>query len=168
MPSSAGRCRRLGSLSDYKRDPSFISPHRLMIRSDADLSADRPISWVEGEDLFDGHQKWIPEELFDMDFTRRGRPPVFLASSNGVASGNTRTEAIVHGLCEVIERDQTSFWSVEQELSDTKTNRRVKVDSINDPVCQALVEKCLSAGLEIFVWYLSINIDVPGLRVHDR
>src|SRR5262249_50546781 len=35
----------------------------------------------------------------------RWRPPLFAATSNGLASGNTRDEAVAHGLYEVIERD---------------------------------------------------------------
>jgi YcaO-like protein with predicted kinase domain len=148
-------------LFECKRDSSFIFPHRLVIRSDAKLSGSRSIPWVKGEDLFDQSQKWIPAELFDLDFSKRAAEPIFLTSSNGLASGNSRTEAIVHGLCEVIERDQTSFWSVEQEELESKINRRVIIQSIKDPVCQPLLEKCVSAGLEIFVWHISVNIDIP-------
>ena len=65
------------------------------------------------------------------------------------------------GLCEVIERDQVSFWSVEQDSLNAGGRRRVIVQSIRDPVCRPLVEKCLSAGLEIFIWHATINIDIP-------
>src|SRR5215831_14434801 len=149
------------ALFECARDPSFISPHRLIIRSDADLSEHRAIPWLSGEDLFDGDRKWIPDELFDLDFSKRAEKPVFLTSSNGLASGNTRTEAIVHGLCEVITRDQVSFWSVEKDIWNAGGRRRVIVQSIRDPVCRPLVEKCLSAGLEIFIWHATINIDIP-------
>ena len=148
-------------LFECNRDPSFISPHRLAIRSDAEVSESRQVPWLKGEDLLDGGQKWIPSELLDLDFSRRRARPVFLTSSNGLASGNTRTEAIVHGLCEVIERDQVSFWSVEQDNLNVGGRRRVIAQSIKDPVCQPLVEKCLSAGLEIFIWHATVNIEIP-------
>jgi YcaO-like protein with predicted kinase domain len=148
-------------LFECKSDPSFVSPRWLGIRADADLTGDRKISWVKGEDLFGGGAKWIPAELFDLDFSKREAPPVFLSSSNGLASGNTRCEAIIHGLCEVIERDQSSFWSVEKDLSDSKINRRIIVESVADPVCRSLIEKCFSAGLDIFLWYITVNIDIP-------
>ena len=101
--------RETRDLFECKSDPSFVSPRWLTLRADADLTGDRKISWIKGEDLFDGSAKWVPAELFDLDFSKRDEPPVFLSSSNGLASGNTRTEAVIHGLCEVIERDQTSF-----------------------------------------------------------
>jgi ribosomal protein S12 methylthiotransferase accessory factor len=149
------------NLFECNRDPSFVAPHRLTVRSDADVSESRQVPWLKGEDLLEGNQKWIPAELLDLDFSKRKVRPVFLTSSNGLASGNTRTEAIVHGLCEVIERDQVSFWSVEQDNLNAGGRRRVIVQSIRDPVCQPLVEKCLSAGLDIFIWHTTINIDIP-------
>jgi YcaO-like protein with predicted kinase domain len=148
-------------LSECRRDLSFISPRRLVVRADANLSRSRSIPWIKGEDLFDRDQKWIPAELFDLDFCKRQTAPIFLASSNGLASGNTRTEAIVHGLCEVIERDQTSFWSLAQDRPESIMDRRVRLDSIGDSICRSLVEKCLSADLDISVWYITINIDIP-------
>ena len=150
----------VGDLFECRRDSSFVSPHRLTIRSDAGMSEGRPTRWLKGKDLFDGNQKWVPDELIDLDFTKTAEQPVFLSSSNGLASGNTRTEAIVHGLCEVIERDQASFWSVEQDDLNLTGRRRVILQSIRDPLCQPLVEKCLSAGLETFVWHITINIDI--------
>ncbi len=144
-----------------EHDASFVAPHRLAIRSDAKASKDRSISWMKGSDLLGGGEKWIPAELVDLDFAKRRADPIFLATSNGLASGNTRTEAIVHGLCEVIERDQTSFWFAEQDEPRSRTNRRVVVESINDPVCRPLVQKCLAAELQVFIWYLAINIDIP-------
>jgi YcaO-like protein with predicted kinase domain len=148
-------------LFECRRDPSFISPRRLVVRSDAKLSGRRSIPWIKGEDLFDRDQKWIPAELFDLDFCKQDAAPIFLASSNGLASGNTRTEAIVHGLCEVIERDQISFWSFAQDQPNSVLDRRVRLESIRDPICRSLVDQCLAAGLEIFVWYATMNIDIP-------
>lgn len=156
-------------LFECERNPAFISPHRLFLRADADLS-ERKIPWAKGQDLFDHDMKWIPAELFDLDFSKPREPPVFLATSNGLASGNTRAEAIVHGLCEVVERDQVSFWSIEQEEPGTEPNRRVILQSIKDPICQPLLQKCLAAGLQVFVWSLAINIDIPvfACTVADR
>jgi ribosomal protein S12 methylthiotransferase accessory factor len=133
----------------------------LVIRSDAKLSGGRSIPWIRGEDLFDHERKWVPAELCDLDFCKQETTPIFLASSNGLASGNTRTEAIVHGLCEVIERDQISFWSVAQDDPKSVIDRRVRIESVRDPICRSLIEQCLAAGLEVFVWYATMNIDIP-------
>src|SRR6185295_2907405 len=59
---------------------------------------------------------------------------------------------------------------VERDRLNSKINRRVITQSIQDLVCQPLVDKCRSAGLDISIWYISINIDVPvfACMVADR
>jgi ribosomal protein S12 methylthiotransferase accessory factor len=49
----------------------------------------------------------VPRELCELNFcvSAAPRPLFFRATSNGLASGNTVTEALLHGLCEVVERD---------------------------------------------------------------
>jgi len=157
-------------LFECKRDGAFASPSGLTVRADAKLTEDRQVAWVEGEELFGGDRAFIPEELFDLDFSRRGPPPVFLSSSNGLASGNTRLEAIVHGLCEVIERDQISFWSVEEDFLQPKADRGVRLDTVTDPVCRGLIDQCRGAGLEVAVTYVTTNIDLPvfACTIADR
>jgi ribosomal protein S12 methylthiotransferase accessory factor len=153
-----------------RHSPAFLDPHRLALRTDADLSDLRRIPWIEGEDLLDRNRKLIPEELLNLDFTLRDTPPIFLGSSNGLASGNTRTEAIVHALCEVIERDQTSFWSADQKRPETAANGRVKLETVKDPLCRSLLDACFTAGLDLFVWSISTSIDIPAFvcTIADR
>jgi ribosomal protein S12 methylthiotransferase accessory factor len=163
---SAAMC----SMAECMRDPAFVSPYSVPMRADANVSGNTPIAWVDGENLFGKTQTRVPAELFDLDFSRRDALPLFLASSNGLASGNSRAEATLHGLCEVIERDQISFWQVERDWLNLTVDRRVSIESIDDPVCHALIDRCLAAGLEIFIWHISINIDIPvfACTIADR
>ena len=68
--------------------------------------------WMPGCDLLANDESTlVPFELVHLDFCRASvAAPVFAASSNGLASGNSRLEAISHGVCEVIERDATTLW----------------------------------------------------------
>jgi ribosomal protein S12 methylthiotransferase accessory factor len=67
---------------------------------------DRVIDWVEGWELAAGAPRWVPLESVTLDTVfPAGHAPVFDVSSNGLASGNHLLEAIVHAICEVIERD---------------------------------------------------------------
>jgi len=101
---------------------------------------------------------------------KRGRSPIFLSSSNGLASGNNRVEAIVHGLCEVIERDQSCLWQIEQSLVGDPRARMVKLDTIDDPICRSQIERCRQANLDVWVWYCTYDIDVPvfACTIADR
>jgi ribosomal protein S12 methylthiotransferase accessory factor len=129
------------SLGEAFDDDRFASPAALSLRSDAPITNATKVAWVEGRDLFSGEVKYLPKELLDLDFRmKRGRQPIFLSSSNGLASGNTRTEAVVHGLCEVIERDQSCLWQIEQSLAGDPKARMVKLDTIEDPICRQQIE----------------------------
>ncbi|MCK2220390.1 YcaO-like family protein [Actinomadura sp. ATCC 31491] len=66
-----------------------------------------PLDWLEATSLADGSPTLVPRDVVAL--TLGGgtgwSPPLFFASSNGLAGGNTRTEATLHALYEVIERD---------------------------------------------------------------
>jgi YcaO-like protein with predicted kinase domain len=159
------------SLGDAFQDKRFASPAALSLRSDAKVTEATTVTWVEGHDLVSGEKKYLPKELLDLDFRmKRGKRPVFLSSSNGLASGNTRTEAIVHGLCEVIERDQSCLWQIEQSLAGDPRARMVKLDTIEDPICRQQVELCRRANLDVWVWYCTYDIAVPvfACTIADR
>ncbi len=111
------------------------------------LSLDATWSWVEGFDLVRQREILVPQQAVTLDTTFT-KPPVFDISSNGLASGNVRVEAIVHGLCEVLERDAEAAWR------RAGSDRRVVLDSITDPVCRALIEQITATGARVFVWDL--------------
>ena len=159
------------SLGEAFQDDRFASPAGLSLRSDAKVTGETPVMWVEGEDLVGGRTAYLPKELLDLDFRmKRGRSPIFLSSSNGLASGNTRIEAIVHGLCEVIERDQSCLWQIEQSLVPDPKARMVKLETITDPSCRQQIEMCKRANLDVWVWYCTYDIDVPvfACTIADR
>jgi ribosomal protein S12 methylthiotransferase accessory factor len=159
------------SLGEAFRDDRFASPASLSIRSNANVSDETPVMWIEGHDLVGDKPIWLPKELLDLDFRmKRGRSPLFQSSSNGLASGNIRNEAILHGLCEVIERDQSCLWQIEQSLVPDPRLRMVQLETIDDPMCRAQIETCQRANLDIWVWYCTYDIDVPvfACTIADR
>jgi ribosomal protein S12 methylthiotransferase accessory factor len=92
-------------------------------------------------------------------------PRLFVASSNGLASGNTISEAILHAVCELIERDQVSLWLARQQFESHAPNTRLRLDSVSDEHCKWLIDKCADAGVRIAAWYVTQTI--PG-RLHVR
>src|SRR6185436_6065664 len=109
-----------------------VADVRRLPRPRGRLDLDATWSWLEGFDLIAGEPILVPEQAVTLDTTFT-RPPVFDVSSNGLASGNVRVEAIVHGLCEVLERDAEAAWR------RAGGDRRIVLDTIVDPVCRALV-----------------------------
>ncbi len=121
-----------------------------------------PIMWIEAQDLITRQACWVPYEMVHTDYTWPPPPGhgCFACSSNGLASGNTWQEAIVHAICEVVERDATSLWY--QAGPRSKAARRLDLHSVSDPDCRRLVETIAGAGLDIAVWDTTTEIGVPS------
>lgn len=112
--------------------------------------------WVRGVALPSGRAAWIPWEAVTLDTVAAATtPPLFDVSSNGLASGNTVGEAIVHGLCEVIERDAEATWRL------TGHDRRVVLDTIDDRAVRGLIARITGAGARLWLWELTSDVGVP-------
>ncbi len=120
------------------------------------LDFDATWPWLEGFDLIANEPILVPEQSITLDTTFT-KPPVFDISSNGLASGNVRVEAIVHGLCEVLERDAEAAWR------RTGGDRRLVLDTITDPGCRALIDRKTSTGARVFVWDLAAETGIAAI-----
>ena len=120
------------------------------------LDLDATWRWIEGFDLVTRGPVLVPVQAVTLDTTFT-RPPIFDISSNGLASGNVLVEAIVHGLCEVIERDAESQWR------RAGGDRRIVLDSIGDATCRALIDRIVATGARVFVWDLASDLDVAAI-----
>jgi ribosomal protein S12 methylthiotransferase accessory factor len=146
------RTHRVVEVGDLPReDPSLF--HR-----------DRALLWVEGFDLINDESLWVPHELVHTIYTvdKMACPGNFAASSNGLASGNHLLEAISHGICEVIERDATTLWSLlptpEQE------RRRIDLDTVDDPGCREVLDKYERAGIAVGVWDATTDVGIASFE----
>jgi ribosomal protein S12 methylthiotransferase accessory factor len=131
---------------------------RRLARPRGRLDRDARWRWVEGWDLGADRPVLVPEQAVTLDTTFRA-PPVFDISSNGLASGNARVEAVAHGLCEVIERDAEAAWR------RAGGDRRIVLDSIPDPACRALIDRITAAGARVWVWDVTDPESPAGIAV---
>ncbi|MBR6037854.1 MAG: YcaO-like family protein, partial [Candidatus Methanomethylophilaceae archaeon] len=67
------------------------------------------IAWTEGFEMFRGCPVWVPACAVYYPYEPDGDYQLFRWHTNGIASGNTMEEAILHALFEDIERDA---WSI--------------------------------------------------------
>ncbi|MFI5937555.1 YcaO-like family protein [Actinoplanes sp. NPDC051494] len=135
------------------------------------LHDDLPLDWTPARCLTDGTPTLVPVEVVRISLEARTgwNPPVFLASTNGLASGNTLVEATLHGLYEVIERDATTAALAAGNLG-TRIDPRSLGSAVADGLC-ALVDRADVAmevrllpsptGLPCFLAWLSGH-DYPG------
>jgi ribosomal protein S12 methylthiotransferase accessory factor len=144
--------RRLPRALDAQPTPT--RKHRVTRRGRLDLDASW--RWVEGFDLTAQEPILVPLEAVTLDTTFT-RPPTFDISSNGLASGNALVEAIVHGLCEVLERDAEAAWR------RAGGDRRIVLDTITDPICRGLVDRITATGARVFVWDLAARSGIAAI-----
>ncbi|QRO00153.1 YcaO-like family protein [Archangium violaceum] len=104
--AAKGATRR-GSFTRLSRAKSArpIDPVTLHLPADTRYAPDETFTWVESHDLVSGDRVWMAA---DLALTPPSEGILRDVDTNGLASGNTLLEAIVHGLCEVIERDVQS------------------------------------------------------------
>lgn len=124
------------------------------------IPLDRPFEWIEGEDLISGQACLVPFDAISTNYVEcPGRRPVCLNTANGLASGNHLLEAIVHGLCEVIERDAITLWS----LSGAADRKATQIDpaTITSPLIRERLDAMARAGIRSALWNLTTDLGIP-------
>jgi len=137
------------------------------------LDPERPLLWAQGLELYSEAELYVPYELVHTNFSL----PLplgsgaFLMSSNGLASGNTRSEAISHALCELIERDALALFHAAGGFS--RSQLRLDPQSIDDGDCARLLAQLTAAELAYGLWEITSDIGVATFvcavvdRTHD-
>lgn len=128
------------------------------------IDLDAPMWCVRAEALDGGPARLVPaESVLHPLPPELGGARYFGTHSNGLASGNSVDEASVHGLCEVLERDVTSF----HELLDD--SRVVRPETLPEAV-RAIAAQLSRIGFELIVRYLPNPFGLPAFTavVFDR
>jgi len=130
----------------------------LIGRGQADIADDEKISWAEGHDLIADRNAWIPFNAVTLDRTlRKSR---FWQCSDGLASGNVLTEAILHGLLERIERDAKVLWDISEPA--LRADTCIDPTSLADPVMDALIGKIEAADLALKLFDVTSDVRIPA------
>lgn len=75
---------------------------------------------------------------------------------NGPAAGNTLEEAILHGICEVVERHVSSVISLKEPITPS-----IDAASVGDEAARMLLEKYGSHGIQLFIKDFSLDTGIP-------
>jgi ribosomal protein S12 methylthiotransferase accessory factor len=128
------------------------------------LTGSTPLDWISARQIGDGLQVLVPRQAVQMgrDLRDCWRSYTLTASSNGLASGNTRPEAIVHALYEVIERDATSA------LGDVAVRERHYIDpsTVSEPYCAGLIDRIRAAGAWLELVHAPSRFGVPAFACY--
>lgn len=153
---------KLASYDDLSHSHSLVDVDALPRIAGGNFHAHLRTLWIEGRNLLTETPIWLPYEVVHTNYTL---PPVtgsgyFVASTNGLASGNHRLEAIVHGIAEVIERDSTSLW-IQTEMS-RQSQTRIDLDTIDEGSCRDVLDNLERAEVSVAVWDTTTDVGVPA------
>ncbi len=108
-----------------------------------------PLRWVRGFNLTRGTEILIP---FDWFFA--------INEFNGPSAGNCREEAILQGICEVVERHVCSI--ISHERRDVP---RLKTDGATDPMVVSMLKKYKDCGIQLTVSDFTLEMGIPSVGV---
>ena len=153
---------RYGSVSELEHRIPLADVASLPRSQAGRFSPDCSMFWIEGLNLLDQRPLWLPLETVSVDYTLPLPPGngCFAASSNGLASGNTRLEAISHGINEVVERDAMTLWKLRNAAQ--RGRQMIDPDSVDDPDCRAALARFADAGIAISIWDVSSDVGIAA------
>lgn len=120
------------------------------------LTKNRTMLWTDATDLETGDLYAVPFDAVHANFLvdgREGRIPG-MVSTNGLASGANLVEALIHGICEVIERAAT------EAFDPYDGSATVVAPPFGDSDLDELVSRLDDLGLSLRVWETTIK-DAP-------
>lgn len=139
------------------KDTPVFDIHRMMPMGQT-IPDDAEISWVEGAHLFSGHTIMVPYDAILLDATTASAHNI-TRTTNGLASGNTEQEAIFHSLCELIERDSSSLFSLRtMEQCDAAC---IDPARFNDDAIDHLCTLIDAADLRLTLFNQTSDLGVP-------
>lgn len=124
-----------------------------------DLDPGLPRGWVDGRVLDSGQPMPMPWDLLSLDFTCR--PLEFPATSAGLATGNTRDEALLTALCELVEHDLMARF--ESLRPRERCALQINVGSIADPALMSELRQVSATGFTPRLWSLGQDHGIPAI-----
>ncbi|NLZ16385.1 MAG: tetratricopeptide repeat protein [Desulfobulbaceae bacterium] len=125
----------LASVHDTSHSPQVLR----------EMLAGIPLRWVWARRLSDMSPWLVPFSWF-----------YAINEFNGPAAGNTTEEAVLQGICEVVERHVCAIVSREERQVP-----EIGLDSITEPVAARLVEKFHTHGIHLHLFDFSLDTGIP-------
>jgi YcaO-like protein with predicted kinase domain len=151
-----GRPRVLNSYAEMRYERLTLDPMRLIPRRSHGWTPATPLSWWPARAVRQDVEVWLPALAIFTPFP----PEANLMRSNtvGLAIGNDRDEAVLHGLYEVIEQDCQAHSEV------LNMGYRIRRETLPDPALE-LIERYERASIEVTVHASMNGIGIPAFFV---
>jgi len=118
---------------------------------------EKEINWIQGFSLTYNKEAYLPA---NMAVINNLNLPHDIIDNNGLGAGNSEEEAILHALCEVIERhlETVIFYN------KIKT-KKVNIDSATNSELKTLIEKFKNKGFKIYINDYTYDLGIPSISV---
>ena len=167
---SIDHCMKFASIDEMCFSHALIDLERLPLANVEGVDRGHPFLWIEGREMNSGANVWLPYELVHANYALPEPPHsnAFAATTNGLASGNTRDEATLHALMEVIERDALTLWKLGSDAWGNAT--AVRPESISEANCRWLLDRFEAAKIDVAIWDVRSDVNVPCFLclINDR
>ncbi|MHC1629144.1 MAG: YcaO-related McrA-glycine thioamidation protein [Candidatus Nezhaarchaeales archaeon] len=144
-----------GSYKELSMKYNVVDPSTLILPFSTPYTPSSTLRWIKGFDLMNEEEVLVPVSAVFHPYNPKDDLHLFRTNTNGLASGNTMEEAILHGLMEVIERDA---WSL-AELS--KCGGKIIEVSEEHKLVRELIEKFEKASIKVFLRDITSDLGIP-------
>ncbi|WP_162625216.1 YcaO-like family protein [Streptomyces cadmiisoli] len=143
-----------------------VDPSKFSLPLDTSYHPDATFSWTGAYDLIGNSYALVPTDLVVNPAVEGIVPRI---ETNGLASGNTYSEATLHALYELIERDavsQEDFYTIHHDpaFSPRRPLRSIDIDTITAEAAKEFIKKLGKEGLVLRVQDLTSAIGIPVFR----
>ena len=155
---------RLASYEELRETECVADVAELPHAKDGLFNKHRRVLWIEGYDVLQRQKVWVPYEMVSTDFTLPFPEGYgcFPPNSNGLASGNTLLEAISHAICEVVERDAITLWTLRS--AEQRAATELDLSTVDDDVCRELLDKFAAARIAVRVFDVTSDVGLACFR----
>ena len=118
-----------------------------------DIFENLTLNWTKGYNLTRNQETIVPFNWF-----------FAINEFNGPSAGNCTEEAVLQGICEVVERHVSS------KISQNRLQvPLIQPDSATDPMVVEMLQKYNNAGINIYISDFSLDTGIPtvGILAHD-
>lgn len=144
-----------------------IDPELFDLPFETTYEADREMAWMVGHDLLAGGPVYVPHDLVVSPSVDGIGGPI---ETNGLAAGNTLTEATLHAIYEVVERHVVSevrCYDLYHDAAHAGVRPPCMIDVDTLPAdSREWVDRIRGEGMDVVVRDVTNDLDIPVFNVY--
>lgn len=142
---------------------NLINPEELYLTEFNAPLEEIEFDWIPVENIIDKKIFYIPASFVKINTSIPNIDYLYFnVSSNGLAAGNSKDEALSHAICEIIERDSLTKW--QSKTIEQRDNVRVDPSTVKDFNLE-FIDNLYKNNLKLKIWDITSDLRVPSYQV---